>query len=72
MTRPAHPPTRRPSREDRAFFEDLVVLRQWYASRGVDDGISVATVHHVIGAANAQMRRPSPASRTASLGLDAS
>ena len=72
MTRPAHHPTRRPSREDRAFFEDLVILRQWYASRGAEDEMAVATMHHVIGAANAAMRRSSSVARTAFLGLDAS
>ena len=57
MTRPAHEPTRRPTREEQALFEDLVALRQWYAKRGTEDGIGVATIHHVIGAANAEMHR---------------
>jgi hypothetical protein len=70
MTRPAHP-TRRPTREERAFFEDLVALRQWYASRGTDDGIAVATVRHVIATANAEMRRPGQASRDVARGIDA-
>jgi hypothetical protein len=70
MTRPAHP-TRRPTREERAFFDDLVALRTWYASRGSDDGIAVATVRHVIAAANAEMRRSGPAPRPQTFGIDA-
>lgn len=71
MTRPAHRPTRRPTGEERAFFEDLVALRQWYASRGAEDDIAVVTMHHVIGSANAAMRRSAPPPRTAHLGTDA-
>jgi hypothetical protein len=70
MTRSAHP-TRRPTREERAFFEELVALRQWYASRGTDDGMAVATVHHVIAVANAAMRRAVEPARTAAKGIDA-
>lgn len=71
MTRPAHRPTRRPTREDRAFFEDLVALRRRYATRGTDDGTAVATVRHVIGIANAEMRRLATQPRALHLGLDA-
>ena len=69
MTRPAHP-TRRPTREERTFFEDLVALRQWYASRGTDDGIAVATVRHVIAAANAEMQRTARGPQATGLGID--
>jgi hypothetical protein len=70
MTRPAHP-TRRPTREERAFFDAIVTLRTWYAGRGTDDDIAVATVHHVIAAANAEMRRTVQAPRSPSFGIDA-
>ena len=77
MTRPARSPAsiakRRPTREERAFFEDLVALRTWYAGRGVEDGTSVATVHHVIGVANAELRRwAAPSPRAATRGFDPS
>lgn len=75
MTRPAHHPARtanrRPTREERAFFEELVALRQWYAGRGADDGIAVATIRHVIGAANAEMRRAASSPRATTLSTDA-
>ena len=71
MTRPAHEPTRRPTREERALFEDLIALRQWYAGRGTEDGTAVATIHHVIGAANAEMRRFAATRRTTHFGLSA-
>jgi hypothetical protein len=71
MTRPAHRPTRRPSGEERAFFEDLVALRQWYSSRGADDGIAVSTLRHAIASANAEMRRIATRPRGAQLGADA-
>lgn len=71
MNRPAQDPNRRPTREERAFFEDLVALRRWYASRGAEDGIAVVTMHHVIGSANAEMRRPAPSPRAAHPGADA-
>lgn len=48
-----------------------MALRQWYTSRGTEDGIAVVTVHHVIAAANAQMRREGPAPRATRLGIDA-
>jgi hypothetical protein len=71
MTGPAHRPNRRPTREERSFFEDLVALRAWYASRSSDDGIAVATMRHVIAAANAEMRRPASTPRAAFSGFDA-
>ena len=70
MTRPAHR-NQGPTREERAFFEELVALRQWYTSRGTEDGIAVVTVHHVIAEANAQMRREGPGPRVTRLGIDA-
>lgn len=64
--------TRRPTREERAFFEDLVVLRTRYAERGADDDAGVASVRNVIAAANAAMRRVvASGPRVAHLGVDA-
>lgn len=45
----------RPSDEDRAFFERLVVLRRRYAARGTDDAEPVIGLHHAIVSANAAM-----------------
>lgn len=56
---------RRPTDEERAFFEALVTLRARYAARGVDDATSVIGLRHAIVAANATMadRAPSPTTR---------
>ncbi len=45
----------RPSAEQRAFFEALVVMRGRYASRSSDDAMPVMSLHHAIGRANALM-----------------
>lgn len=45
----------RPSDEDRAFFERLLMLRRRYAARGTDDAEPVIGLHHAIVSANAAM-----------------
>jgi hypothetical protein len=44
---------RRPTDEQRAFFETLVGMRERYAHRGTDDAESVIGLRHAIVAANA-------------------
>jgi hypothetical protein len=46
---------RRPTDEQRAFFEALVGMRDRYAHRGTDDAEPVIGVHHAIVAANTAM-----------------
>ena len=46
---------RRPSDEQRAFFEALVIMRGRYASRDADDAMPAMSLHHAIGRANALM-----------------
>lgn len=66
------PRTRRPTDAERVFFEDLVVLRRRYVRRDADDASAVASLRHVIAAANATMRRaPAEHVRVARLGLEA-
>jgi hypothetical protein len=47
---------RRPSDDERAFFEAIVVMRGRYATRGRDDALPVTNLHHAIAIANAAMR----------------
>jgi hypothetical protein len=46
----------RPSDDERAFFEAIVVMRRRYAARGRDDALPVTDLHHAIATANAAMR----------------
>lgn len=46
---------RRPSDEERAFFEAIVGLRARYATRGADDAAPVIGLHHAIASANAAL-----------------
>lgn len=52
MTRNSH---HRPSDEERAFFERLLMLRRRYAAKGTDDAEPVIGLHHAIVSANAAM-----------------
>ena len=47
---------RRPSDDERAFFEAIVVMRGRYADRGRDDALPVADLRHAIATANAAMK----------------
>ena len=49
-------PQRRPSDDDRVFFEALVVMRDRYTARGRDDRQPVTNLHHAIAIADAAMR----------------
>ncbi|HSK93077.1 MAG TPA: hypothetical protein VLA76_03360 [Candidatus Angelobacter sp.] len=51
---------RRPSDEERAFFERLLELRRRYAARGFDDAEPVIGVHHAIAVANTAMADAAP------------
>lgn len=62
----SHP--RRPSDEERAFFDAIVGLRARYADRGADDATSVIGLHHVIASANAAMPNE-PSEPTHRLGI---
>lgn len=46
---------RRPSDEERAFFDAIVELRARYATRGTDDATPVIGLHHAIANANAAL-----------------
>jgi hypothetical protein len=59
---------RRPTDADRAFFEILLVLRNRYAARGIDDATSAIGLRHAIVAANATMADAAP-SPTIRLGV---
>lgn len=56
---------RRPSDQDRAFFEAIAVMRGRYATRGAEDATAVISVRHAIVEANTAMARhlPSPSAR---------
>jgi hypothetical protein len=54
---------RRPTDEQRAFFEALVGMRDRYAHRGTDDAESVIGLRHAIVAANSAMAHLSPPAR---------
>lgn len=43
----------RPSDEERAFFEEVLVLRRRYAARGADDAIAIIGLRHAMARANA-------------------
>ena len=47
---------RRPSDDERAFFEAIVVMRGRYAARGREDARPVMNLHHAIATANAAMK----------------
>lgn len=46
---------RRPSDEERAFFDAIVHLRARYATRDADDATPVIGLHHAIASANAAL-----------------
>lgn len=46
---------RRPTDEQRAFFEALVRMRDRYAHRGTEDAEAVMGLHHAIVIANTAM-----------------
>jgi hypothetical protein len=56
MTRNRNGSTRRPTADDRRFFDVLVLLRGIYAERGPQDSTPVASVSSVIAAASASLR----------------
>ena len=47
---------RRPSDDERAFFEAIVAMRSRYAVRGREDALPVTNLHHAIATANAAMK----------------
>jgi hypothetical protein len=51
---------RRPTDEQRTFFEALVGMRDRYAHRGTDDAESVIGLRHAIVAANSAMAQLAP------------
>lgn len=55
------PPTRKPSRDDRAFFETLVTLRDRYPAMAAADAEGLVGLHHAIALSNAEMRRAADA-----------
>lgn len=53
---------RRPTDDQRTFFEALMVMRERYASRGNEDATAVIGVHHAIALANTALANsPMPA-----------
>lgn len=63
-------PTRRPSTEERQFFEALIALRARHAD-GTEDVRPVIALHHAIALANAEMRTPAPPPPVIRLGIEA-
>lgn len=60
--------TRRPSDEERAFFDAIVDLRARYTARGADDATPIIGLHHAIASANAAMS-DAPSKPTLRLGI---
>jgi hypothetical protein len=56
MTRNRNGSTRRPTDDDRRFFDVLVLLRGIYAERGPQDSMPVATISSVIASASSSLR----------------
>jgi hypothetical protein len=56
MTRNRNGSTRRPTDDDRRFFDVLVLLRGIYAERGPQDSMPVATISSVVAAAGSSLR----------------
>ena len=56
MTRNRNGSTRRPTDDDRRFFDVLVLLRGIYAERGPQDSMPVATISSVVAAASTSLR----------------
>ena len=56
MTRNRNGSTRRPTDDDRRFFDVLVLLRGIYAERGPQDSIPVASVSSMIATASSSLR----------------
>jgi hypothetical protein len=56
MTRNRNGSTRRPTDDDRRFFDVLVLLRGIYAERGPQDSTPVATISSVVASASASLR----------------
>lgn len=56
MTRNRNGSTRRPTDDDRRFFDVLVLLRGIYAERGPQDSMPVASVSSMIATASSSLR----------------
>ena len=56
MTRIRNGSTRRPTDDDRRFFDVLVLLRGIYAERGPQDSTPVATISSMIASASSSLR----------------
>ena len=56
MTRNRNGSTRRPTDDDRRFFDVLVLLRGIYAERGPQDSMPVASVSSMAATASSSLR----------------